>query len=333
MQRKLSKNWGKQTDALMRHLRDNKNIKINGSKQKKELLSMGYYHGYKGYRFIKSSAHQIAYTDFNQLLAVYTFDMNLKGLFYPYIMTIETALKNYTIDTLAFFSGQNNLDLEYAFKKFLDDYKSETVGSRDYNNKMKDRLKLRSKIDKELSFKFSKNDIVTHFLHNGDSIPLWALFEILDMGDFGLFLKCLNRPTKIKNCQNLGLIHGSMVTDGTLVQNIIFCLKDLRNSVAHNNVIFDCRFAGNTHATNSVKAYVNVETGISNIDFTFLIDYFILIILLLKKLGKTKTELKRIIKSFNDEAKLLKSAIPSQIYDSIMSTSLNTKMSGLLAYI
>ncbi|WP_062350024.1 Abi family protein [Bacillus kwashiorkori] len=96
----MSKNLGKQTDALMRHLRHNKNIKINGSKQKKELLSMGYYHGYKGYRFIKSSAHQIAYTDFNQLLAVYTFDMNLKGLFYPYIMTIETALKNYTIDTL-----------------------------------------------------------------------------------------------------------------------------------------------------------------------------------------------------------------------------------------
>ncbi|MCM3364791.1 Abi family protein [Niallia sp. MER TA 168] len=329
----MRKSEGKQTDALMRHLRDNKHININGSKQKKELLSMGYYHGYKGYRFIKNSGNPIAYTDFNQLLAVYTFDMNLKALFYSPIMTIETALKNYTIDTLAFFSKQNNLDIEYAFKNFLDDYKSEPVGSRNYNIKMKDRLKLRSKIDNEMSYKYSKNEIVTHFLHNGDSMPLWALFEILDMGNFGLFLKCLNQTIKIKNCQNLKLTHGSMVTDGTLVQNIIFCLKELRNSVAHNNVIFDCRFAGNTHATNAVKAYVNVETGISNVDFTFLIDYFILIILLLKKLGKTKTELRRIVKSFSDEAQVLKATIPNSLYDSILGTNLNTKLSGLSSYI
>ena len=44
-------------------------------------------------------------------------------------MTIETALKNYTLDTLIYFAKQNDLDIEYAFKEFLDDYKSEPIGS------------------------------------------------------------------------------------------------------------------------------------------------------------------------------------------------------------
>lgn len=49
----MSKQKGKTTVALMRHIRKNHKIHINGSKDKKDLLNMGYYHGYKRYRFIK----------------------------------------------------------------------------------------------------------------------------------------------------------------------------------------------------------------------------------------------------------------------------------------
>ncbi|MED5224135.1 Abi family protein [Bacillus safensis] len=320
---------GKKTDGLMRHLRDNKNMDIQGSKQKRELLQMGYYHGYKGYRFIKQKNNPILFTEFDQLKSIYDFDMHLKSLLYPYIMSIETALKNYTIDTLV---SYGSLDLEFAFKNFLLDYKSETVGSSKYNLKMKDRLTLRKKIDTEISFKFSKNEIVTHFLR-GDSMPLWAVFEILDMGSFGLFLKCLNEPIRIDNCNDLKLTHTSIVNDGNLVRDVIFTLKELRNSVAHNNVIFDCRFSGNTSAMNSVKAYVMVEVGVSNIEFNFLIDYFILIVLLLKKLGYNKTELKKIIKQFKDETEQLRLSVPISICNRINGTDLNAKINCLNNYI
>lgn len=40
----------KKTNALMRHLRDS-GISIQGSKQKRQLINTGYFHGYKGYRF------------------------------------------------------------------------------------------------------------------------------------------------------------------------------------------------------------------------------------------------------------------------------------------
>lgn len=38
------------TNALMGHLRD-RGVSIKGSLSKKKLQNIGYYHGYKGYRF------------------------------------------------------------------------------------------------------------------------------------------------------------------------------------------------------------------------------------------------------------------------------------------
>ncbi|GAA0448436.1 hypothetical protein GCM10008983_28110 [Lentibacillus halophilus] len=270
---------GKRTDGLMIHLRDNAGINISGSKQKQELLNIGYYHGYKGYRFIKKSTNPIPFTDFDEVSAIYNFDMNLKTLFYPYIMTIETAVKNYTLNTLVSFG---KMDLESAFKNFFNDYRAEITNSQQHKNKMKDYLKLQKKVYSQIQFNYPKNEIITHHLHNGDAIPLWAVFEVLDMGNFGLLLKCLNKSIRIKNCQNLALTHASLEDDGRLIENIIFNLKGLRNAIAHNNVIFDCRFSGNTNVNRNLKSYVNLETEIKGIHFKQLIDYMILIVILLK---------------------------------------------------
>ena len=43
----------KTVNALMKYLRDKKGIQIEGSSQKQKLRSIGYYHGYKGYRFFQ----------------------------------------------------------------------------------------------------------------------------------------------------------------------------------------------------------------------------------------------------------------------------------------
>lgn len=47
----MSNSSYKSTDALMRHLRNN-GIAISGSSQKRQLINTGYFHGYKGYRFL-----------------------------------------------------------------------------------------------------------------------------------------------------------------------------------------------------------------------------------------------------------------------------------------
>lgn len=42
----------KSVNVLMKYLRDKKNISIGGQAQKLKLRQIGYYHGYKGYRFL-----------------------------------------------------------------------------------------------------------------------------------------------------------------------------------------------------------------------------------------------------------------------------------------
>ena len=89
----------KSIDGLMRYLRDEKGIQISGSAQKRKLMNIGYYHGYKGYRYIRTPGRHVAYRNFDELMAVYRFDTQLKGLFYPIVMEIETAFKNGYVTT------------------------------------------------------------------------------------------------------------------------------------------------------------------------------------------------------------------------------------------
>lgn len=87
------------TNALMRHLRA-RGVSIKGSSAKKKLQNVGYYHGYKGYRFARERRNPLPLTDFDQVLNLYAFDMELKTLFYPQIMQIETSLKSCILDAI-----------------------------------------------------------------------------------------------------------------------------------------------------------------------------------------------------------------------------------------
>jgi hypothetical protein len=119
----------KTIDGLMRHLRDN-GISISGSTQKRRLRNTGYFHGYKGYRFIRSPHNKIAFTDLRQIVALNRFDMDLKSLVYPKIMFIENALKSYFLESLLADSQAEELSVIY--KKSLTNYKKYKCGSREY---------------------------------------------------------------------------------------------------------------------------------------------------------------------------------------------------------
>ena len=59
----------KTINGLMIHLRDDCKIDIGGSKDKLQLTQYGYYHEYKGYRFIKQRSNTIE--DLHNLLQRY----------------------------------------------------------------------------------------------------------------------------------------------------------------------------------------------------------------------------------------------------------------------
>lgn len=88
------KNLGpKSINSLMAYMRDNKGIQLNGSLQKKKLRYMGYFHGYKDFRYCNNPASLLQYSNFNELQSVYDFDMKLKSILYPQIMFLGTSIK------------------------------------------------------------------------------------------------------------------------------------------------------------------------------------------------------------------------------------------------
>ena len=52
------------------------------------------------------------------------------------------------------------------------------------------------------------------------------------------------KTVRIKISKSVG-IKSSVDSNGEMIENIVFALKDLRNAIAHNNTIFDTRFKSN----------------------------------------------------------------------------------------
>lgn len=291
---------------------------------------MGYYHGYKGYRFIGDVGNKIPYTKFDEVVAVYNFDANLKSIFYPKLMLIETAVKNYTLEVLV---DLGPVDFEYVFTHLLNDYKKEPVGNRKYRDKLKQRLSLRNKIYEGIHYGYSdKRAVIQHFFHSNKPIPLWAIFEVISLGEFGKFIQCMNQETRIKVTEFIGLHSTAHNQNGRNLEDIIFLIKELRNAVAHNSVVFDCRFK-NTNQPARLKEYIQKETNIPNITFNTISDYLIIIVLLLKKLGIPKRNMKSFVKQVIQESEQLRQEIPIPIHTSIMGSDFRTKMEKLYKFI
>lgn len=324
----------KSTDSLMKYLRANHNINISGSSHKRKLRNIGYYHGFKGYRFIynptQRTAYTIAYTDFNQVLAINTFDMDLKSLFYPQIMFIETALKNYVLEVIL--KHGNTECFNTIYENLLTDYKNHNLGSDSYKKSLNKRLRLRDQFYKVLTRDYSNNkQVVQHFYHKDKPVPIWAIFEVISLGEFGNFVSCTNINIKKDISRSLNL-NQSSDSDGKLTESIIYIIKDLRNSIAHNDVVFDTRFRSSS-PRRSLLVTLEIDTNISNISFKTIVDYFILVIYLQKNLKISKTELIKMVNKFEKLINQFRNQIPISIFNRIFHTDTRNKLNLLKTYI
>lgn len=314
----------------MRYLRDTHNINISGSIHKRKLRNIGYYHGYKGYRFIKVPTRKIPFTDFNEILSVNTFDMALKALFYPQIMFIETSLKNYVLE-IVLKHGKTD-SFEAIYENLLTNYKIHNVGTNDHKKELNKRLRLRNKFYNTLSRDYSSNkQVVQHFYHQDRPVPIWAIFEIINLGEFGTFVSCIDVNIKRDISKSINL-NQSLDGDAKMTENIIFLIKDLRNSIAHNDVIFDTRFRSSKPKHSLMRA-LETDTNISNIKFDTIVDYLILLIFIQKQLLVPKTDLKRIVTRFENLINNFRTQIPISVYHQIFHTNTRNKLNALKIFI
>ena len=233
-------------------------------------------------------------------------------------MFIETALKSYALEIIIQNGKTENFSQIYA--NLMTDYKSYSNQSDRYKNAYKKRLDTYNRIQNVIANSYaSDNNIVSHYLKNDESVPIWAIFEIITLGEFGNLISTFDLNTRKNISQDLGL-NVAFDSSGRLLENIIFLIKDLRNAIAHNNVIFDTRFRNININTTLLKSLCH-DTNIQGINFTSISDYMILVIYILKKLNKINKELTKVINDFIKTIDILKQNIPSSIFNQIILTN------------
>ncbi len=219
-------------NGLMRHLRNDCHIQISGSYQKQQLISYGYYHGYKGYRFIKNK----------------------------------------------------------------------------------------------------HNQMVRHFYNRGEDAPLWVVFEILYLSDLACFFECLNEIMRERIMTQLNMFDVSLDTNRNLLSSMLYTIKSLRNSVAHNNIIFDTRFK-DRKISPILKKWIEKETNIQNITLYSLIDYIIIVCCMLKRVDFSSTRAKLLVGAYKKHNQLLQNNVAPAIYAQIIQQNVSQKIAALEIYL
>lgn len=313
-------------NSLMKHLRAN-GVDIAGSTHKRKLRKIGYYHGYKRYRFAKRASNRLPISSFDEIVALHDFDMGMKSLFYGPLMQVETALKNRVLEAVLIHSRSERF--EDVYKTCLTAYKCCAKNER--NNAWANRLRLRMEIDELIASNHDRRAVIRHFRDRDKDIPIWALFEIMMLGTFGLFYSCLHSDIKTEICENLGMPSGPLNSPSVL-KKMIFAFKDLRNAVAHNGIILDVRFkTGSIHKT--VSELLESEMGATGVDFGDIADYALLLVYLMAKLDFTKTECRQFLLGFENLIEKYRSIVPYDIYSQFLKTQTRPKLNAARNFI
>ena len=108
-------------------------------------------------------------------------------------------------------------------------------------------------------------------------------------------------------------------------EKIMYLIKSLRNSIAHNDVVFDVRFKDNNIA-NSLCKFLSNETGCANINFNTVTDYAIIIVFLLESYGINKTDLNKFVNDYEKIIEDFRNNISVNIYNQIIYTDTKNKL-------
>jgi abortive infection bacteriophage resistance protein len=245
-------------------------------------------------------------------------------------MYIETALKNIALNTIMAEISSNSINDMYD--KVVSSYKNAPSGTSNETKKkfQNNKLNLQGSIQNSISAAYRKeNPKITHFYNNinYNEVPLWAVFEILTMGDFGYLLSSLTIDMRDKISKAIGF-NLSCDTNRELVYKYVYALKDLRNAIAHNDVVYDTRFR-KMDPSKAMKQCLLLETGLPYINFKTIGDYIILICYLLKLLKVSKTEIKAFIRDFEKITKEYKEIVSKNVSAITIHPDLLTRMETL----
>ena len=308
-------------NSLMKHLRSN-GIMIAGSSQKRALMLSGYYHGYKGYRFSRDPKNRLPITNYAELQSLIDYDEKIKALLYTPVMQLETAFKSIVSEIVSISANSDSLSV--IINKLMQSH----LHKKEY---IKRKYAHRDEIYSTLTKQYSKSNIVKHYYSNDLYVPIWAIFEVITLGQFAEFVSLLDPKIRLEISEIID-IPININTDGKLMHKVLLQLRDIRNAIAHNKPIFDGRYSDRDTAKTLTKFLEN-KTHIKGIQFETLTDDIILILTLMKSLGFKKSILIKYTKTIIEYDYDLYATIPSPIYMKIFNSDNKSKLKLLLNYI
>ncbi len=317
----------------MRHLRES-GIAINGTKQKRQLINTGYFHGYKGYRFFGNAQKKLPFISYDEVYATIQYDSDLNALLYGKMMFIETAVKNVALESILLHT--NSESIQTMYDKVVNGYNNAPANAMTEQKKrmQQNKLNLQNTIQSSLAYAYKKdNPKITHFYNNVgySDVPNWALIEIMTMGDLEYLLSCLIYDVRDDISKKLGL-NISCDTNRQLIYKYIYTLKDLQNAIAHNAVVFDTRFR-NIDPTNAMKQCLKLDIGLPYVNFKSIGDYIILMCYYMKLLKTSKTEIKAFIREFEKITDNYRQAVNKNVVAIVIHPDLATRIKILKDFI
>ena len=323
----------KEINGLMRHLREN-GIDINGTVQKRQLTNTGYFHGYKGYRFFNKSENRLPFKSYSEVYATIQYDSEIKSLMYSKMMFIETAIKNISLQSILKYSGSESIQAMY--NKAVNGFNNAGQNcNAEQKRKFQERkLNLQKSVQASLAAAYKKgNPQITNFYNNPQysDVPIWALFEIMTMGDFGFLLSCLTFDVRDDISKRIG-INVSYDTNRELIYKYVYALKDLRNAIAHNAVVFDTRFRS-FDPSNAMRRCLQMEMGLSYVNFKTIGDYIVLMSYYLKILHADKGEIKAFIRDFEKITDKYNRAVSQDVAKAVIHPDLSSRMAAIKNFV
>ena len=224
-------------------------------------------------------------------------------------MFIEAAVKKIALESILV--NANSESIQDMYDKVVSGYNNAPVSATvDQKRKLQqNKLNLQNSIQGSLAYAYKKNNPkITHFYNN------------IGYSDV---------PDDISKRLSLNV---SCDTDRQLIYKYIYTLKDLRNAIAHNAVVFDTRFR-NIDSSHAMKQCLKLEVGLPYVNFKTIGDYIILMCYYLKLLEVSKTEIKTFIRDFEKITDNYKQAVNPTVAAVVIHPDLSSRMNILKNYL
>jgi len=189
------------------------------------LAQIGYYELVNGYKAIFKRDRRGSYlpgTRFEELLALYKCDENLRQLCFKYILRIEIHMRSL---------------LSYAFSERYGAGQQAYLTRENYDTEGPDAKEINRLIG-ELNYAANRADKAIYVRHHRErygNVPLWVLFKTLSIGTLLRFLRCCKPDIREEVAAQFPDLR-----EGTLCR-MLDLMQDFRNVCAHNDCLYAYR--------------------------------------------------------------------------------------------